>query len=68
MSAVHIGSRVRVVRGVMTGKEGVVAEIKRRVIAVRVDTGGWPFPVLVEFGRDDLILIDPRADAEEALL
>lgn len=67
MSAVRVGSRVRVVRGVMTGKEGVVAEIKRRIIAVRVDTG-WPFPVLVEFGRDDLTLVDPRADAEDALL
>lgn len=65
----RIGDRVRVIRGDIKGREGVVEDIGSRVISVRLDRGDWPFTTLAGFARSDLIVIeDDVADVGEALL
>lgn len=60
----RVGDRVRVLSD---GREGVIEEIRSRVIFVRLPVAGLPFTRLEPMTRAELVVID-RKDVEEALL
>lgn len=49
-------------------RTGRVFTILGDYVSVQLDDSTWPFPVLTNYRKQQLVVVDPLADVKEALL